>query len=150
VLGGVLGVAVGLYGLLDATAQTWMGMPMLVAGCLLAIAGLVVGGRRTRRTRYRPDPWALPEWLVAASGLAAAASIFVLAKLDPAAVRPPDPLAWPPLPVLALVAVAFAVLPAVLAPPLPSSLSGHADPRASRDTSAEHGRFGPARKGADR
>jgi energy-coupling factor transport system permease protein len=150
VLGGVLGVAVGLYGLLDATAQTWMGMPMLVTGCLLAIAGLVVGGRRTRRTRYRPDPWALPEWLVAASGLAAAASIFVLAKLDPAAVRPPDPLAWPPLPVLALVAVAFAVLPAVLAPPLPSSLSGHADPRAPRDTSAEHGRFGPVRKGADR
>jgi energy-coupling factor transport system permease protein len=119
VLGGVLGVCVGMYGLLDASAKTWMGLPMLAVGCVLAAAGLVVGGRRTRRSRYRPDPWALPEWLVAGAGVATAACLFVLASRDPAAVHPPDPLAWPPVPVLSLVAIGFALLPAVLAPPQP-------------------------------
>ena len=62
--GGLLGVCVGVYGLLDGTTSAWLGLPMLAVG-LLAAVGIAVGGRRTGRTRYRPDPWALPEWLVA-------------------------------------------------------------------------------------
>ena len=42
-----------------AAARPWP----LVAG-----AGCALGGRRAGRTRYRPDPWALPEWLVVACG----------------------------------------------------------------------------------
>src|ERR687890_1683169 len=61
--GGLLGVCLGSYGLLDATASGWLGTPMLVVGVLVAGTGLRLGGRRTGRTRYRPDPWALPEWL---------------------------------------------------------------------------------------
>src|SRR5680860_1091247 len=73
VFGGLLGVCVGVYGLLAGTSVRWVGMPMLVAGCLLAAAGMYFGGRRTGRTKYRPDPWALPEWLVTGCGLVAAA-----------------------------------------------------------------------------
>lgn len=119
VFGGVLGVAVGLYGLLDASVSGWLGLPMLGAGCLGAAAGLVVGGRRTRRTRYRPDPWALPEWLVVASGIGCAVAFFVVASRDPAAAVPPYPLDIPQVTVLALVGALLGALPAFLAPPPP-------------------------------
>jgi energy-coupling factor transport system permease protein len=122
VLGGLLGLAVGVYGLLDASARAWMGMPMLGAGAIVAALGLWVGGRRTRRTRYRPDPWALPEWLVVAAGVTSAALLFWLAHTDPAAAQPPDPMAWPEVPLVALLAVAAAVLPAYLAPPPPDRM----------------------------
>ena len=123
VLAGVLGLVVGTYGLLDASADAWLGMPMLAAGGVVAAAGLWIGGRRTRRTRYRPDPWALPEWLVAASGVGCAALLFWMAHVDPAAARPPDPMAWPPVPTLALVAAAVGLLPAFVAPPPPDRVA---------------------------
>ncbi len=123
VLMGVSGLATGMYGLLDASAADWMGMPMMAAGAVAAAAGLAVGGRRTRRTRYRPDPWAVPEWLVAASGLGCAAVLFWLASTDPSAVHPPDPLAWPSVPAAALLAAAIGVLPAFVAPPPPDRVA---------------------------
>ncbi len=119
VFGGVLGVCVGMYGLLDASASSWLGLPMLAVGAVLAAVGLAVGGRRTKRTRYRPDPWALPEWLVAASGVGCAVAMFVLATTDPSAAVPPYPIELPEVPVLALVAAAFGLAPAMLAPPPP-------------------------------
>jgi energy-coupling factor transport system permease protein len=132
---GVLGLVVGVYGLLDASAQSWMGMPMLATGAMVATVGLWVGGRRTRRTRYRPDPWALPEWLVVASGVGCAALLFWLAHNDPLAARPIDPLAWPRVPVAALLAAAVGVLPAVVAPPPPDHAPRRSD--RSRTTSAD-------------
>jgi energy-coupling factor transport system permease protein len=119
VFGAVLGVCIGIFGLLDASSSGWLGLPMLAAGSTLAVAGLAVGGRRTTRTRYRPDPWALPEWLVAGSGVGCAAALFVLAHLDPSAAVPPYPLEVPALPLLALLGPLIGVLPAVLAPPPP-------------------------------
>ncbi len=116
---GVFGVCVGAYGLLAASPTTWLGLPTLLLGCVLAVAGLVVGGRRTRRTRYRPDPWALPEWLVAGSGIACAALLVLLGVTNPAAAHPPYPLAIPALPPLALLAPLVGLLPAFLAPPPP-------------------------------
>ena len=116
VLGGVLGIAAGVYGLLDASAAGVLGLPLLTLGVVLAVAGLVIGGRRTRRSRYRPDPWALPEWLVSASGVACAVAMFVVARQDPAAAQPPYPLEVPQLPVLALVGALVGLLPAVVAP----------------------------------
>ena len=53
-LGGLLGVCAGTYGLLTAEGGTY-GLPVLLAGLAAALAGLWLGGRRSLRTRYRPD-----------------------------------------------------------------------------------------------
>src|SRR5690606_27730120 len=74
VLTGVAGVCVGLYGLLDGGSAGRVGPYLLAVGLVAAGGGFVVGGRGTRRTRYRPDPWALPEWVVAGAGITAAAT----------------------------------------------------------------------------
>jgi energy-coupling factor transport system permease protein len=119
VLTGLLGLCVGVYGLLSGTSNTWLGLPTLVTGCLVAAAGMYAGGRRTGRTTYRPDPWALPEWLVAGSGLVAATAMFVNVAVDPGALVLAGPTAVPPVPVLATAGILVALLPAILAPPLP-------------------------------
>ena len=117
VLTGLLGICVGVYGLLDASAAVALGLPTLLAGCLLASCGLAVGGRRTRRSRYRPDPWALPEWVVVGSGLAAALAAFVTSVRNPSALQLAGPLVVPRVPVLALCGVLVALAPAWLTPP---------------------------------
>lgn len=119
VLGGLIGLCVGLYGLLSGTSADWMGLPMLLLGAALSTGGIYFGGRRTGRTVYRPDPWALPEWLVAGSGLFAAATMFVALETDPASLVLSSVTAVPPLPALATVGILAALLPAILAPPLP-------------------------------
>ena len=121
VFGGLLGVCIGVYGLLSGTSMSWIGLPTLGAGCALATAGLYFGGRRTRRTKYRPDPWALPEWLVAGSGLAAAVTMFVSVDTDPASLFLASVTAVPPVPLLACAGILAGLLPAVFAPPLPGS-----------------------------
>ncbi|WP_406831418.1 energy-coupling factor transporter transmembrane component T [Pedococcus sp. KACC 23699] len=119
-LTGLLGAAVGTYGALDATAPAVVGLPMLLAGLALCAAGLRVGGRAVARTAYRPDPWGLPEWLVAGSGVAAAALVMVSAHADPAALTLPlEPLAPPGLPLLAVAGLLLGALPAVAAPEPP-------------------------------
>jgi energy-coupling factor transport system permease protein len=118
VVAGILGICLGLYGFLSGTARSWNGLPALGVGVVVAVAGLVVGGRRTGRTRYRPDPWALPELLVVASGLAAAVMTFWQVRLDPA-VLVASPSEVPPVPLLACAGILVGLLPAVLAPPLP-------------------------------
>ena len=118
-LTGLLGLCVGVYGLLSATSADWLGLPMLLAGSLLSGAGMYFGGRRIGRTTYRPDPWALPEWLVAGSGLAAAAAMFVNLRTDPASLVLASVTAVPPVPVVATIGILVAMLPAILAPPLP-------------------------------
>ena len=119
VLVGLLGVCVGVYGLLSGTSAAWMGMPMLLVGTVLGAVGLHLGGRRTGRSTYRPDPWGLPEWVVAASGLAAAVAMFVNVSIDPASLVLARITAVPPVPMLAVAGVLVAMLPAVLAPPVP-------------------------------
>lgn len=117
-LAGMLAVCVGAFGLLDANAGAY-GVPTLLAGVVAIGAGLALGGRRSVRTRYRPDPWWTPEWCVALSGFACA-TVF-LASSDGAALHPGTaPLVAPPAPWLLLVGAAVAVLPALAAPPAPS------------------------------
>jgi energy-coupling factor transport system permease protein len=123
VLSGLVGLCVGLYGLLSGTSAEWLGLPTLLAGSVLAAAGLHLGGRRTGRTTYRPDPWALPEWLVAGSGLVAAVATFVQASTDPASLVLASITAVPPVPLLATAGILVAMLPAVVAPPLPRPAS---------------------------
>ncbi|QIX27037.1 energy-coupling factor transporter transmembrane protein EcfT [Nocardioides sp. JQ2195] len=119
VITGMLGVCLGVYGILSGTASDWMGLPALLVGCVLGIAGLVVGGRRTGRTRYRPDPEAVPELLVVASGLTAAVLTFWQMRVDPTTLVMGSVAKVPPVPVLACVGILVGALPAFLAPPLP-------------------------------
>lgn len=122
VLGGLLGVCVGLYGVLDATTPGFLGIPVLLGGAGLAVAGLALGGRRVRRTRYRPDRWRAAEVAVAGTGVLAAAVLASTYPVDPTGLYPPlTPLVAPHLPVLATAAVLVAALPAWLAPRPPAA-----------------------------
>lgn len=118
VLAGLLGVCAGTYGLLDATGPGYLGVPMLVAGLVTAVAGMLLAGRRVHRSRYRPDRWRAAELLVAGCGMLAAALMVLAGSLDPALLYPPvSPLNWPQLTPLMVLAIAVAVAPAWLAPP---------------------------------
>jgi energy-coupling factor transport system permease protein len=126
-LGGLLAMVASTYGLIDRGAPGGIGVPLLLAGAVLTAAGFAVGARRGERTRYRPDPWRAPEWLVTASGLLAAAAVIS----TPAAQLAPStlPLVAPTLPVVALAGLLLALLPAWIAPPLPRPRSaGRAAP----------------------
>lgn len=115
ILGGLGGICVGAYGLLDASTPRFLGLPMLLGGVALAWVGLLVGGRRIQRTRYRPDPWARPEWLVAATGVAVAAVVIA----NPSGVGASlFPLRWPSLPLVPTVGICIGLLPAWFAPPV--------------------------------
>lgn len=124
-LAGLLGAGIGMYGLLDGTAPAVIGMPMLVAGLALSAIGMHVGGRGVQRSVYRPDPWALPEWLVAGSGVVAAVLMVVQAGRAPEALAlPVQPLAAPGLPLLAVLGILLAAVPAFLAPDPPVARRG--------------------------
>jgi energy-coupling factor transport system permease protein len=119
VVAGMIGVCLGLYGLLGGTSDSWLGLPSLLAGLLLVGAAMLLGGRRTGRTRYRPDPWAVPELLVVACGIVPAAAMFWQVHTDPALLVMASPTDIPPVPVVACLGILVGMLPAVLAPPLP-------------------------------
>ncbi|MEV7790478.1 energy-coupling factor transporter transmembrane component T [Streptomyces sp. NPDC087512] len=115
-LGGLLGVCAGTYGVLTAAGGTY-GVPVLLAGLAAALAGLWLGGRRTPRTRYRPDRWDARAWLVTASGVAVAALTALAAARDPAALHPGViPLVAPSLPLWPAAAVLLGLLPAFVTP----------------------------------
>ncbi|MFE4055046.1 energy-coupling factor transporter transmembrane protein EcfT [Streptomyces sp. NPDC059096] len=115
-LGGLLGVCAGVYGLLSAAGGAY-GTPLLVAGAVAAAAGLRLGGRRSVRTRYRPDRWGARAWLVAGSGAAVAAVLIVAGAADPAALHPGVvPLETPTLPLWPAAGVLIGLLPAFIAP----------------------------------
>lgn len=118
-LGGLMGIGVGTYGLLDSTAPRSLGVPMLLGGLAAGWAGVVLSGRRVVRSRYRPDPWASAEWAVAGVGILVAAVVIVVSAVDPADLYPSlQPLTWPSLPILPALAVILGGLPAWLAPPV--------------------------------
>ena len=118
VVGGLLGLCLGLYGLLDATAPPALGYGALAVGLALSAGGLVLGGRRVVRSRYRPDRWRRPELAVAASGIACALLLVGTSSYDPLLLHPSlYPLRWPDLPVAPLLAIGLGLLPAVTAPP---------------------------------
>jgi energy-coupling factor transport system permease protein len=115
-LGGLIGVCAGTYGLLSSSGAGY-GLPVLLAGVAAALGGLYLGGRRSVRTRYRPDVWGVRAWLVAGSGVVAAAVMIVSGVRDPGALQPSVvPLAVPALPVWPAVGVLVGLLPAFVAP----------------------------------
>ncbi|GCD38094.1 cobalt ABC transporter permease [Streptomyces chrestomyceticus JCM 4735] len=122
-LGGLLGVCAGTYGLLADTGAAY-GLPVLLAGLAAALAGLWLGGRRSVRSRYRPDRWGVRAWLVSGSGIAVAALTIWANSYDPAALHPPAvPLTAPVLPLWPAAGVLVGLLPAFVAP-LPQRAAG--------------------------
>ena len=111
---------------------------MLALGVLSAVGGLALGGRRVKRTQYRPDPWQFPEWATAACGVLVALAMVVAGRLDAGALDPSVyPLAWPTLPLLPVLGLAVALLPAVITPPPPAALVTPAPSRAVDLTDAD-------------
>jgi energy-coupling factor transport system permease protein len=118
-LAGLAGLCVGAYGLLDANAPRLLGLPATLGGAALCVAGLALGGRRVRRTRYRPDPWRPAECVVAGSGVLAAAVVVAGVGFDPADLAPAfSPLQWPTLPIVPLAVILVAALGGLAAPPV--------------------------------
>jgi energy-coupling factor transport system permease protein len=122
VLAGLVGVCAGVYGLLDGGSPDVAGLPvlgapLLLAGLTVAGVGFVVAGRRVRRSRYRPDPWALPEWLVSGCGVVAGGTLVVAAAVGVSGlVGEYAPPAWPALPLLPAAGILVGLLPAWVSP----------------------------------
>jgi energy-coupling factor transport system permease protein len=114
---GLGGVVAGVYGLLDGGSAPLLGLPLLIAGSAAAAASLAVGARRERRSRYRPDPWAAPEWAVTISGVLTGALVMVAAERGvPGIILQTSPAVWPTLPWLPAVGLLLGLLPAWLSP----------------------------------
>jgi energy-coupling factor transport system permease protein len=114
---GLMSVVVGVYGILDPGSLPAGGVPFLAAGAVLVGYGLGVSGRRTNRTRYRPDPWGAPEWAVVGSGALVLSSLIVASMLGVAGLQlQTSPLHLPSLPLLPTLGILVGLVPAVAAP----------------------------------
>jgi len=118
-IGGLLGSCAGVYGLMDGTTQV-LGVPLLLAGVFVAATGFVISGRQVRKTVYRPDPWRLTEFAVAACGITAATGLYLSSTVDGSNLYPSlSPLSWPQIAAVPVMSILVGVLPAWLAPPPP-------------------------------
>lgn len=106
---GLVGLGVGSYGLLDATAPRVLATPMLLLGVGLSAVGVHLAGRRVGRTRYRPDRWTPAAAALAVTGVGSA---VLLRLVGPAEVLHPMPGTVPPstYPTLASVLLPLAAL----------------------------------------
>jgi energy-coupling factor transport system permease protein len=129
-LTGMMGLCAGAYVLLDASLPGYVGVAPFAIGVSACVAGIALGGRRVQRTSYRPDPWAGEEWIVAGCGVAAAAIMFGFSSYDAAELNPTFyPLSWPTLPLVPLLGIAIAAVPAFAAPPPPLTTAQRAQAR---------------------
>ncbi|MEX0426552.1 energy-coupling factor transporter transmembrane protein EcfT [Nocardioides sp. DS6] len=112
---GLVGLAAGVYAVLDPTTPDWLAPVMVVGGLAAAVTGLALAGRRVGRTVYRPDPWRWPELTVVAAGVAAGAVGWWVGHHD-VRVAFPDLSTSPTVSLLALVGVLVAAVPALAAP----------------------------------
>lgn len=113
----LVAVLVGSYAALTDSLPLYGSVAVLGVACVLLVVSLLFGRRELARTRYRPDPWALPEWLVAACGLLVAVTLVVggASPGDPSGLQTQG-LGTPAIPLLPVLAILIAALPAVLAP----------------------------------
>lgn len=118
VLLGLLGIALGVYSLLTDAMAVPVAGAALVIGLLLAAGAMAVGHQRVTRSRYRPDPWALPEWLVVLSGAIPAATMIAAAARSVEGLVLAGPMVVPPVPLVPVIGLLVGLAPALAAPPL--------------------------------
>lgn len=121
---GLVAMVIGIYGLLDAGAPALFRFPALALGAALVLVGLGQRGNRAPRTRYRPDVWAAPEWIIVASAVAMLVGVVVAGRLGVDLSGPVSPLGLPGLPVLPAAAIALVLVPAFATPSPPPSTVG--------------------------
>jgi energy-coupling factor transport system permease protein len=138
---GLLLVCAGVYGILDVGSLPGGGIPFLALGALSIGGGMAVSGRRTNRSRYRPDVWRVPEWLVVGSGGVVLASFILASSLHTAGMQlQVYPLQFPSLPLLPTVGILVGLAPALVAPV----------PRSESITRGTPSHLGPPAADADR
>ena len=113
---GALGVLAGLYGLLDSSVGGALGLPLLLVGLLVAGASLVVGASRDGRSGHRRDRWTSTESLTVACGAVAGGVLVAAAAGAWAGIVPTQRAEPPAVPLLAVLAVLVAALPAWFTP----------------------------------
>jgi energy-coupling factor transport system permease protein len=119
------GICVGTYAWLDPTAPRILALPMLGAGVVVAVLGLVSAGRRVQRTRYRPDPWRTAELFTVGLGIVVAVLAWYVGHIQVAVAYPGVDVA-PYLSPLALGVGLLGIVPAV-ATPVPATAIGRSD-----------------------
>jgi len=113
---GLGGAIAGTYQVIGGSDQHDLGIALLVVGPIVALGGGLLAGRRGRRSRYRPDQWRWPEWLVVGCG-AAVVVAYVLGVNDSLAAG--VPYEWPRLKLVPFLVTLVAALPAFLTPTVP-------------------------------
>ena len=81
-------IIVGVFGVLDSGAPFVLGLPMLAVGAVLLVASLRAARSSSTRSRYRPDPWGMPEWLTVAAGVSALGSLIAAGHLGIGGLHP--------------------------------------------------------------
>lgn len=115
-LAGFSVICVGLYLLMDASTASGFGLPALALGSLALAFSLVATGRRSNRTRYRPDPWGLREWVISVSGAVVLVALIIVGLHGDGLNPSVNPLEVPQLPVIAAAGILFGTVPAFVAP----------------------------------
>jgi energy-coupling factor transport system permease protein len=114
---GTLAIVVGVFGVLDSGAPFVLGLPMLGVGAALLVASLRAAKSSSTRSRYRPDPWGLPEWLTVGAGVSALVSLVAAGHLGIDGLHPDySPLVAPALPLLPAIGILAAAVPAFASP----------------------------------
>lgn len=134
-LAGLIGVLVGLYGLLSASVPGVLSAVLLLTGLALLMVSLALGRARSVRSRYRPDPWGLPESLIACAGMVPAVVFLWCSANGIGGLKPATPLSWPEVHPLPTLAILVGLLPAVVAPIPPRHRA--TEPRGQSRTTAE-------------
>lgn len=120
ILIGLVTMVIGTYGLLAPDTPAVVSVGLIALGLIGATLGTAAAGRTSVRTVYRPDPWWLPEWWVAISATVVAVVFVVTDSLTPTAMQTTTmPPVFPALPLACVVALGFAMTPALITPSPP-------------------------------
>lgn len=123
-LAGLLFTTVGAYGLLGTGAATWWGPTLIAFGFAFIITSLVLAGRRSIRTRYRPNVWHPSDAVTAFIGAAVATVFLVASNVSPSVLAPSvSPPTWPSLSLLTVTGLVIATFPAFMTPTPPKGAS---------------------------
>ena len=118
----------GVYGILAPDSGVPMAGVVAALGAVIVGLGVLLSGRRSVRTRYRPAPFGPRSVLCVVAGWIPLVAFVVAAAADPAAIAwSAYPLAWPVVPVLALVGILAALAPLAM-----TSVAGRPEEKARR------------------